>query len=181
VLRTAGPALLDTYHTERHPIGQFAARQSLTGPTIPLLQLGDDRPLLPPEEECSMFALLVGYRYRSAAVVGNRDDDELVEELRGQPGTRVPHVWVADGVSTLDLLGGGFTLLTGDERWCAAAAAVSVAAHRIYSDEWAAMTGLLPEGALLVRPDDFVGWRVDALPDDPEGDLRQALSTILCR
>ena len=108
-------------------------------------------------------------------------DGGLVEELRGQPGTRVPHVWVRNGVSTLDLLGGGFTLLTGDERWCAAAASVSVAAHRIYSDEWAAMTGLSPEGALLVRPDDFVGWRADELPDDPEADLRQALSTILCR
>ena len=29
---TAGPGLLDTYHVERHPVGRFAARQSLTGP-----------------------------------------------------------------------------------------------------------------------------------------------------
>jgi hypothetical protein len=43
------------------------------------------------------------------------------------------------------------------------------------------MTGLSPEGALLVRPDDFVGWRADELPDDPEGELRQALSTITAR
>lgn len=27
----AGPALLSTYHTERHPVGRFNARQSLTG------------------------------------------------------------------------------------------------------------------------------------------------------
>src|SRR6202034_2048716 len=97
------------------------------------------------------------------------------------PGTRVPHVWVADGVSTLDLLGADFTVLTGDERWCAAAASASVAAHRIESDEWASITGLAPQGALLVRPDDFVGWRADELPADPEGDLRQAVSSILCR
>ena len=51
----------------------------------------------------------------------------------------------------------------------------------IYSDEWAAMTGLAPEGALLIRPDDFVGWRAEELPADPEDALRQALSTILGR
>ena len=73
----------------------------------------------------------------------------------------------------------GFTVLTGDERWCAAAASASIVARRIYSDEWAAATGLVPEGALLVRPDDFVGWRAEELPANPEGELRQALSTIL--
>jgi hypothetical protein len=84
-------------------------------------------------------------------------------------------------VSTLDLLGPGFTVLAGDERWCAAAVSASVAAHRIYCDEWAAATGLAPDGALLVRPDDFVGRRWEALPADPEAELRQALTAILCR
>jgi hypothetical protein len=183
VLQGAAPsALLATYHAERHPVGRFAARQSLTGPSVALLPVGDEGPRLPAEEECSMFTLLIGYRYRSAAVVtSDPDGGDLVEELRGQPGTRVPHVWVGDGVSTLDLLGGDFTVLTGDERWCAAAASASVAAHRIDSDEWASVTGLVPKGALLVRPDDFVGWRADELPADPEGELRQAVSSILCR
>jgi 2-polyprenyl-6-methoxyphenol hydroxylase-like FAD-dependent oxidoreductase len=184
---TAEPALLDTYHAERHPVGRFAARQSLTGPTLAVLPFSDDRPQLPADEECSMFELLIGYRYRSAAVVSmdgpatDPDAVQLVGELRAQPGTRVPHVWVRDGVSTLDLLGPGFTVLTGDERWCAAAASVSMAAHRIHSDAWAAVTGLAPEGALLIRPDDFVGWRADSLPADPEGQLRQALTAILGR
>jgi putative polyketide hydroxylase len=182
----AGPELLDTYHTERHPVGRFAARQSLSGPTVAVLPLSDDRPQLPAEEECPMFSLLIGYRYRSAAVVSGElpadsDGVQLVEDLHGQPGTRVPHVWVRDGVSTLDLLGPGFTVLTGDERWCAAAASASVAAHRICSDEWPTTTGLSSEGALLVRPDDFVGWRAEGVPDDPETALHQAISAILCR
>ena len=187
-----GPELLGTYHDERHPVGRFAARQSLTGPTVAVLPLSDDRPQLPAEEECPMFSLLIGYRYRSAAVVSGElpadsDGVQLVEELRGQPGTRVPHVWVRDGVSTLDLLGPGFTVLTGDERWRGAATSASAALgipitmHRIGDDAWAAATGLAPPGALLVRPDDFVGWRADELPADPEGELRQALSAILCR
>src|SRR5262249_53002970 len=151
------------------------------------LRLDDDPPQWPPAEEAPMFTLLAGYQYRSAAVISDEpaatdpDAVSLVEELRAQPGTRVPHVWVRDGVSTLDLLGPGFTVLTGDERWCAAAASASVDARCIRSDEWATATGLAPEGALLVRPDDFVGWRAEGLPADPEGELRQALSSILSR
>jgi putative polyketide hydroxylase len=203
---TAEPALLTTYHTERHPVGRFNARQSLTGPSLGLLRLDDDRPQLPPDEEAPMFALLIGYRYHSAAVVtdqpapANPDEVHLVDELRAQPGTRVPHAWVCrDGkrISTLDLLGTGFTVLTGPDGagWADAAAAVSaglgvpISVSRIGTEgsvvdpdgTWAATTGLAPDGALLVRPDDFVGWRTDKLPADPESELRQALSTILGR
>lgn len=183
----ADPALLSTYHAERHPVGRFNARQSLTGPSLALLRLDDDWPQLPPDEEAPIFALLAGYQYRSAAVISGApvpadpDAVTLVEELRGQPGTRVPHVWVRDGVPSLDLLSPGFTVLATDERWCAAAASASVAAHRIDSDEWATITGLGPYGALLVRPDEFVAWREETLPADPESALRQALSTILGR
>ncbi len=188
---SADPALLDTYHAERHPVGRFAARQSLTGPSAAVLPLGDDRPQLPADEECSMFALLIGYRYRSAAVVTGEpavdpDTVQLVAELRAQPGTRVPHVWIGQGISTLDLLGPGFTVLTGDERWCAAVASASalgipITMHCIADAGWAAVTGLAPTGALLVRPDDFVGWRAEEFPADPEAQLRQALSRILGR
>jgi putative polyketide hydroxylase len=202
----AGAALLTSYHAERHPVGRFAARQSLTGPTLALLRLQDEGPGLPPEEEASMFSLLVGYQYRSAAVVsdqpdpGDSDAVSLVDELRGQPGTRVPHAWVQHGgkrVSTLDLLGPGFTLLTADggDRWIETAAAASsslgipIAVHRVGpagdaldpDGAWAQVTGLAPGGALLVRPDDFVGWRADRLPAEPERELCQALARILAR
>lgn len=193
---TADPALLATYHTERHPVGRFNARQSLTGPALALLRLDDDRPRLPPDEEAPMFNLLIGYRYHSAAVVGG-EAAQLVAELRGQPGTRVPHAWVVDGgqrVSTLDLLGPGFTLFTGDDgaAWCAAAAsaskalAVPITVRRIgtpldVDGAWAAATGLAPEGVLLVRPDGFVAWRAETPPRSPETDLRRTLGQILGR
>lgn len=181
----AGPALLSSYHSERHPVGRFAAHQSLSGPTLAALELGDERPQLAPDEECSMFELLIGYRYRSTAVLTDDPDPgtlELVQELRGQPGTRVPHVWLRrDGkrVSTLDLLGPRFTVLSADERWRAAAHGLDVAMHRIDDREWLDVTGLSETGALLVRPDDFVGWRVEELPADPADALRQALKAIL--
>jgi 2-polyprenyl-6-methoxyphenol hydroxylase-like FAD-dependent oxidoreductase len=41
----AAPELPDSYHAERHPVGRFAARQSLTGPAMTFLPLEDDRHL----------------------------------------------------------------------------------------------------------------------------------------
>jgi putative polyketide hydroxylase len=203
----ADAALLASYHAERHPVGRFAARQSLTGPTVAMIDLDDQGPGLPPEEEASMFSLLVGYQYRSAAVVSDQpapDDSDavsLVDELRGQPGSRVPHAWVQHGgkrVSTLDLVGQDFTLLTDDDGgapWIEAAESASavlgipITVHRIGpagdtrdpDRAWLQAAGLAPGGALLVRPDDFVGWRAAALPQSPEDDLRRVLCQILGR
>jgi len=202
----AGPGLLASFHAERHPVGRFSARQSLTGPPVEFLRLDDNRPALPPDEERPMFNLLVGYQYRSTAVITHEpapadpDAAALVEELRGQPGTRVPHVWLdgrAQRRSTLDLLGPGFTLLTGDPRgaWASAAGSVSaelgvpitiarIGTHSNDADaarQWSASTGLGADGALLVRPDAFVGWRAETLPDHPDQELRQTVSGILSR
>ena len=203
----AEPPLLDTFHAERHPVGRFNARQSLTGPPLKLLGLDRETPGLPADEEAPMFNVLIGYRYRSTAVVAS---DELmtadpnalllVDGLRGQPGTRVPHEWLRRDdhrVSTLDLVGQRFVLLTGDAgaQWRASAAVaadtlgVPVSVHSIGVDgdiidvdgQWAATTGLTPEAALLIRPDDIVGWRADTLPTDPDRQLCQALSAILAR
>ncbi len=150
-----------------------------------------------------MFALLAGYQYRSAAVVSddpapaNPDAVSVVDELRGQPGTRVPHAWVCcDGrrISTLDLVGPGFTLFTGaaGAPWGSAARAVSSAmgvsidVHSIGPDadvdgQWARLTDLAPDAALLVRPDDFVAWRASALPQSPESHLGRVLCQVLGR
>ena len=198
--------LLDTFHAERHPVGRFNARQSLTGPTVKALGLDRETPCLPPDEEVPMFNLLIGYQYRSTAVVtgdplaADLDAVHLVDELRGRPGTRVPHAWLRRGddrISTLDLLGPGFTLLAGDggASWCASAAyasstlGVPVTVHRIGANgdvvdidgQWAARAGLTAESALLIRPDDVVGWRLDTSPADPDRQLCQALSAILGR
>jgi putative polyketide hydroxylase len=202
----AAPALLATYHTERHPVGRFNARQSLTGPAIGFLRIDENRPQLPADEEAPMFNVLIGYQYRSPAVVfgqpapGSPDVVSLVDELRAQPGTRVPHVWVQDGgrrVSTLDLVGPGFTLFTGSSGadWATSAEAVSaklsvpISVHSIGAagdirdsdGQWAQLTGLGPDDALLVRPDGFVAWRSGALARSAENRLGEVLCQILGR
>ena len=41
--------------------------------------------------------------------------------------------------------------------------------------------GISPSGAVLVRPDGFVGWRAVTAADAPDNALRQALQALLCR
>jgi putative polyketide hydroxylase len=202
----AEPALLATYQTERHAVGRFNARQSLTGPSRGFLRLDGNGPQLPADEEAPMFAVLIGYQYRSAAVIfddsarPNTHGMSLVEELRAQPGTRVPHAWLQRGdrrMSTLDLVGPGFTLFTGPSGapWARAADAVSdllkvpISVHSVGLDgeirdidgSWPELTGLLPDEALLVRPDGIVAWRTGAPSSSPEHRLAEVLCQILGR
>jgi putative polyketide hydroxylase len=115
----AGPALLDTYHAERHPVGLFTMEQALARFGARMAP-GDGGPGPVPLD---YQAIAFGYQYRSQAVLGAPDDGApplLPDQLTGQPGTRAPHlvVTVADGgrqCSTIDLYGRGFVLLAGAE------------------------------------------------------------------
>ncbi len=204
----AAPQLLATYEMERHPVTWLAAEQSLTGPAATFLTKGTDSALLPEEKRVSLFSLIVGYRYRSQAILGDvaappsPDKIELLDrpELNGLPGTRVPHLWVeqqGQRISTLDLLDGRFVLLTGTggASWYEAAAVVAadlgigLVTYRIGPDadlldlenDWQTKMGVSSEGAVLVRPDGFVAWRSSTLSTTPGPLLEQVLACILCR
>jgi putative polyketide hydroxylase len=208
----ASQDLLSTYQTERRPVARLAAEQSLVGPAASLLTKGSDDKLLPAEKRVPLFSLIAGYRYRSRAVLSEdpapiaqeeRNDRELElldkpEALTGQPGTRVPHMWIersGQRISTLDLLDGRFVLLAGPAGapWqkaasdAAASLAIELGAYRIGADlidvenGWRTKMGAPPEGAVLVRPDGFVAWRMSAPPTNPDSLLARVLATILCR
>lgn len=117
------------------------------------------------------------------------------------PGYHLPHVWLATGgqserISTLDLSGhGGFTLFTGigGDSWVQAAQVLSglnkapLRAYTIgfrcdYMDcyrDWVKVRGVSETGVVLVRPDQFVGWRCHELVQDPVGKLSSVLEQIL--
>lgn len=146
----AGPALLDTYQPERRPRAVLAAEQARLRTDF-LARYG----VRDTSGQLDSGTIMTRYRYVSAA----SGESDWVDHLAGQVGTQVPHVWLDEGVSTLDLCGPGFTLLVTEDavRWRSAAAAVSldIAVHEI-------SPGSLPfEGALLVRPDQHVAARSD--------------------
>lgn len=120
-----------------------------------------------------------------------------------RPGHRLPHAWLRRGdtrVSTLDLVGrhAGFVLITGplSEGW-AVAAKKAADSHRValtvvsigsrpdaadYWDAdgaWAAVRGIEDDGALLVRPDQHVAWRVAHAGPHPDQDLGAAFHRVL--
>lgn len=150
----------------------------------------------------------LGQRYESTAAVTDGEpmpaytrDAELYYQPTTWPGAYLPHVWVvADGrkVSTLDLTGGGeFTLLTGigGKAWEDAAEAVSadlgipLRTRSIGRGEdiddaygaWAKAREVGDGGAVLVRPDRYIGWRAPGMVADPEAALREAAAAILSR
>jgi hypothetical protein len=145
----------------------------------------------------------MGYIYHSSAVIPEDTNDnrlhENPRESKGRPGTRAPHVWLAqDGrqISTLDLFGRNFALLGGSESsaWCKCGEEASKKL-RIDLDEYrlgaSGLTdpngeflpafGIDSTGAVLVRPDGFVAWRAKTGDGASTVEVESALSTILSR
>jgi 2-polyprenyl-6-methoxyphenol hydroxylase-like FAD-dependent oxidoreductase len=181
----AGDELLDTYEAERRPVAEGTAVQAMLFDRVSPDLLGG-------AERCDARLVIAGYRYRSAAVLGGDPGPGPVFPesfaLDGEPGTRVPHAWLPGRgrVSSLDVCGDGFTLLTADPSWAAAAdyrldrdPATPVSAHRI-GGEFLDRCGIGRSGAVLVRPDGFVAWRTDAGAGDRRELLRSVLREVLC-
>ncbi|WP_327141777.1 FAD-dependent monooxygenase [Nocardia sp. NBC_01327] len=178
---SADPALLDTYQSERHPVGWFIADQSSIR-TTDLRTMNrestDATPLADP------LALILGNRYPTGAFVDDGSAHTMDHlDIAGQPGTRLPHAYLTPGRSTLDLIGTDFVLLIGSSGapWRTAAAGMpSVSVHDI-PETYCKTVDLTTEGALLVRPDQIVAWRAPQLPADPAGALHTALALSLGR
>jgi 2-polyprenyl-6-methoxyphenol hydroxylase-like FAD-dependent oxidoreductase len=135
------------------------------------------------------FSVMYGYRYHSAAVSHEDTEDALFENgPSGHPGTRAPHVWLSHNgkqISTHDLYGGKFVLLTGSAGQCwqepfAQAASrlglcieqYSIGQDQPYSDNegnFLASYGISDTGAILVRPDGFIAWRAQNAANHPVG------------
>ncbi|PPS69262.1 MULTISPECIES: FAD-dependent oxidoreductase [Streptomyces] len=205
----AGPGLVETYDAERRPVALYTAEQGS-------LQLALRSGTATPEQRAAVadaVTVTSGQAYRSAAVVAEPGGADLPvasdpRALRGAPGTRAPYVELVRGgdpVSTLDLFGRDFVLLTGENgrEWISAAVAASaelglkITARRVvpgtdagagtladpdggWSERYG---GLRPEGAVLVRPDGVVAWRSPGA--DPGGEetpvLTAALRSVLAR
>jgi putative polyketide hydroxylase len=120
----------------------------------------------------------------------------LPKDLAGEPGTPAPQLAItfnAWKISTIDLYGRRFVLLAGSNgaAWILAPnhmmqrLGVPLDTYRfgieLGSAEAAAAHHLETDGALLVRPDGFVAWRIEASADDHEHTLEHVMCRLLCR
>ena len=200
----AGPALLDTYASERKPVAEITvARQTANYVERMRPDLGHlKRGPVQGAESLDYMSVAMGYRYRSAAISPDpRDDLSPVESPftpSGRPGTRAAHIPLLHRgarISLLDLIGRDFVLICGAcaDGWARAArtlafdADVPVSVYRIGADvhdidaQAQDRLGLEPSSALLLRPDGYIAWRS---PDAREADsemMAEALARALCR
>ena len=133
--------------------------------------------------EWHSFGVAMGYRYDASPIVvpdgAPPTPDEPGDYVQtARPGHRAPHAWLADGRSTIDLFGDGFTLLrlgfAGDVTPLTAAAAERGVPLRVIAVDDPAIARLYERQLVLVRPDGMVAWRADSLPDD----VSALLSTV---
>jgi putative polyketide hydroxylase len=176
----ADPALLDSFETERGPLG----RRNVALSMVPGGGGSDDG-----------LAEDLGWIARSSVIVDDGTPPAAPDapfRPDARPGTRAPHVWLAAGsarVSTLDLFGRGLVLLTAGDaaEWRVAAVDVPIAVHAIRvgiedaDGVFAATYGLEPGGAVLVRPDGVVVWRSRSAPSDRAEALAAAVAIALGR
>lgn len=163
--------MLNTYDAERRPVGEFTVEQAYSRYVTRWAKHLGTQGIQPLANDLDID---LGYRYRSAAVIPDGPDDrrmiEPVRETRGRPGTRAPHICLHHenrAVSTLDWFGHSFVLLAGPEgsAWSAHGhkgallAGVELDVHQVKDPAFPAGYGIGPSGAVVVRPDGFVGWR----------------------
>jgi len=137
--------------------------------------------------------LVLGASYESSAVIPDGSQpsaalDPLGDYLpTGRPGHRAPHLWLDDArvVSTLDLFGDGFVLLTtpAGTAWHTVVQRephIPIRVHVIDHPDWPGLYGVGPLGAVLVRPDGYVGFRAVGVTTD-SNDLGAALARLVGR
>lgn len=200
----ADDALLDSYHAERQPYGTIVTENALAN-AMSMGRKERQSKVLPRQQFLNEQGLIFGASYQSQAIVPDGTppcavDDPVTDYTpSGRPGGRAPHVRLMRGheqISTIDLFGSSFVLLTGGHGgdWHKAAAAIgtswpALVAYAIgkngeLSDpdgDWHDVYGVDTKGAILVRPDGYVGWRSRSGVSDPLEVLRGAVDSLLGR
>jgi 2-polyprenyl-6-methoxyphenol hydroxylase-like FAD-dependent oxidoreductase len=187
--------LLDSYETERHPVGvrnvahagatHETDRQQEPHPEIAVdtaagaaarRTMGDALV----RAQTSKFitdGISLGYRYDNSPICWPEEAPApplTVSDYRPSTyaGSRAPHAWLADGQSIIDAFGRGFVLLrlgeqAPDPSALAGAFEERGVPLRILSIADPTIHDLYERRLVLVRPDGHVAWRGNAPPQEP--------------
>ena len=227
---SSADGLLDSYESERQPVGARVAEWALHGFRMRSL-IDQAIGLSPGQTEANKMAferlfsdtpgghtaqailaeamniqrigpqahdMEIGYAYEDGALVGDgslplpRDPMAGIYYPTTRPGARLPHAaLMREGhlISTHDLIAPGrWVLLSSDLLWRPIVAALApsaghgldckIIAHMGDCEDvhgtWQALRQVSDTGAVLVRPDGHVAWRVEHAPSDPRGALAHA-------
>jgi 2-polyprenyl-6-methoxyphenol hydroxylase-like FAD-dependent oxidoreductase len=188
-----GARLIESYDAERRPVGErnvamatsFYRHNAAFSHWSPRLQEagaegdGARRQLGALLEktvggEFRTLGLQIGYAYEDSPICVSDGTapppaDPAVYVANARPGARAPHVWLADGRSTLDLFDRGFVLLRfagGDPATIMDAAAARGLPLKMEDIDSAEAAAIYQRRLVLVRPDGHVAWRADEPPTD---------------
>jgi 2-polyprenyl-6-methoxyphenol hydroxylase-like FAD-dependent oxidoreductase len=188
-----GPRLLETYTIERREVANFiiqgsAHNNKVWGKALVRPHMEEDSERgervraevrdFVIREKTRQFRSLgaqLGYRYTGSPIIVG-DGAELPPLDYGEyypsavPGCRAPHLWLNDGSSLFDHFGSGFCLLKTDPTVRSAplerAAAYVGMPLKVLELGNSAVRALYERSLVLIRPDQHVAWRGDALPSD---------------
>ena len=196
-----GEHLLESYEAERRPVAvrnvteassnlgrMLSARSSL--PPAAVFEAGPEGDAARLEfgawytammrPEWFTIGIHLGYRYDPSPICVDDGtpapvDEVMTYEQTARPGSRAPHVWLADGSSTLDLFGRTFVLLRivagvgafrpNVDEFIGAAAEVGLPLRLVDVDD-PNVADAYGKPLVIVRPDGHVAWRGDLVPSD---------------
>ena len=187
--------LLDTYEAERRPVAirnlaqSYALAQAKSALTVPenietenpegedmRAELGR-RTEHALAEEYFCMGIQLGARYDGSPIIASEKGEIPVSDAftyipTSHPGGRAPHKWLDNGTALFDHFSKGFTLLrlgnssTDVEPLLDAAVAKGVPIDLLDEPDLH-VRELYEVDLALVRPDQYIAWRGNLLPDNP--------------
>jgi putative polyketide hydroxylase len=197
----AGDTLLDTYQEERHDAAIWTMQNTNrnAGEIFDVVSnaMANDwvkvRELIAQSRRGGAgLGQDLGVAYSRGAFLADGSEAPIVNDPineykpSARPGSRAPHLWIKcqrARLSTLDLFGKTFVLLAGRENQAIPLPTgfaivlkngIDFAAHGFEE-----LYGITPSGAVLVRPDGYVGARWPQLFKDSRAQVESAFTAIL--
>jgi hypothetical protein len=197
--RQAPRSLLNTYHTERHPVGVFIVDQAykrwLTRCYPSRSESSEE------DDELPDFIVELGPRYNNSAGIMyiNGAKGAVFEDPfwpTAFPGSRAPHAWLSGD----DLQETKPTKSLFDHFETSKFVLICQSAAKVWLDEGDSLSEKYPlkvvgvaasdreflakfkireTGAVLIRPDGIIGWK--ALNDSEIGQLEYVMKRLLCQ